>query len=145
MNWLIDDGHLARYLRTGKMPIKVRANDDVYTTGYWYVRLCQAMLGVARRGSLSASFDRLTAEQYDRVLAAVVELPDEIGLVSLRELAPVIGRLRREHELNVLSSEALAAASTLRAHVALSAPSPRLEAALRAEGLRVTRDERRTR
>jgi len=64
----------------------------------------------------------------------VLELPQEIGLVSLRQLAPVIGRLRARHQLNILGMEALAAAVFLDAAVALSARSPRLEDALTAEG-----------
>jgi hypothetical protein len=63
----------------------------------------------------------------------LLELPDEIGLVSLRELAPVIGQLRARHELNILGMEVLAAAVHLQADVYLSAPSPRLEESLRSE------------
>ena len=54
--------------------------------------------------------------------------------MSLRLLGPLIGQLRRRHQLNMLSIEALAAALYLEADVYLSAPSPRLEEALRAEG-----------
>jgi hypothetical protein len=63
-------------------------------------------------------------------LAAVLELPEEIGLLSLRELGPVIARLRARHQLNILGMEALAAAVQLDADVAVSARSPRLEEAL---------------
>lgn len=56
------------------------------------------------------------------------------GLLSLRQLGPLIGRLRARHGLNILGLEVLAAATRLGASVLLSAPSPRLEAALRAEG-----------
>ncbi|HSH61892.1 MAG TPA: hypothetical protein VK988_20035 [Acidimicrobiales bacterium] len=54
-------------------------------------------------------------------------------MVSLRQLAPVIARLRPRHQLNILGMEALAAAPHLSATVALWSTSPRLEAALRAE------------
>jgi hypothetical protein len=60
----------------------------------------------------------------------LLELPDRIGLVSLRELAPVIGQLRNRHDLNILGMEVLAAAVHLEAEVYLSAPSPRLQEAL---------------
>ncbi len=73
----------------------------------------------------------------EQALAAVLELPNEIGVVSLRELGPVIGRLRARHQLNILSVEALAAAVYLNATVALSTRSPRLEDALSAEGMSV--------
>ena len=69
----------------------------------------------------------------DRAISAVLELPDDIALISLRELAPDIGRLRRRHSLNILATEALAAAIRLEAEVILSAPSPRLQSALEDE------------
>jgi hypothetical protein len=58
--------------------------------------------------------------------------------LSLRDLGPVIGHLRARHDLNILAMEALAAASRLEADVFLSAPSPRLLDALRAEGRTAT-------
>lgn len=63
----------------------------------------------------------------------MLELPEAIGLVSLRELGPVIGSLRRRHQLNILGMEVLAAARHLDATVFLSAPSPRLQQALEEE------------
>jgi hypothetical protein len=66
----------------------------------------------------------------------LLELPDQIGLVSLRELAPVIGQLRNRHDLNILGMEVLAAAVHLEADVYLSAASPRLQGALIRESRR---------
>ena len=110
---------------------------EVYTTGYWYVRLCQAVLA-SKGGSriLSAPFTSLPTPTRDRALRALLELPEEIGLVSLRELGPVIGRLRARHDLNILGMEVLAAAVHLEADVYLSAPSPRLQHALTRESRR---------
>ncbi len=79
----------------------------------------------------------LSSPLRNRALARLLELPAEIGLESLRTLAPLIGHLRRRHQLNLLGIEALAAAVHLQAGVFLSVDSPRLEAALRTEGLRV--------
>ena len=133
---LVDDQLLSRLLR-GLAPPKRRA--EVYTTGYWYVRLCQAVLGASdRTGALSGPFAALPPEARDRATRGLLELPDSIGLLSLRELGPLIGQLRQRYELNILGVEALAAATRLGAQVFLSASSPRLEAALRAEGHRVT-------
>lgn len=135
---LIDDQALGAMLR-GSTPRPLRRR-QLATTGYWYVRLCQAVLAAAERpGTRLAPFDALPPDQRDRAIAALVELPDEIELLSLRTLAPVIGRLRRSYALNALGIEALAAAVVLDAAVYLSAPSPLLEAALTAEGRPVRR------
>ncbi len=137
MNWLIDDQHLGQVLRGGRPPRPVTARDTLYTSGYWYLRLCQAIFGVVdRAGVLSEPFDRLPNDERDRALAAILELPEGIGLVSLRDLAPKIGLLRRDHALNVLGIEALAASIHIDAGVLLSSRAPRLETALKAEGCR---------
>ncbi len=106
----------------------------MYTTGYWYVRLCRAVLdSTGPAGVLSASFAALPLATRTRALHALLELPEEIGVESLRNLAPLIGHLHQRHRLNALGIEVLAAAVHLQADVYLSAPSPRLEAALRTE------------
>ena len=130
---LIDDQMLGSFLRGGDPP---RPAEAVYTTGYWYVRLCQAVLGASGRdGALSRSFAVYPPEFRDLAIRRLLELPEEIGMESFRTLAPLMGELRRRHALNVLGTEALAAAVCLDADVFLSAPSPRLEQALRVEGL----------
>ena len=137
MTQLVDDQLHSLYLRTGES----LGSGQLYTSGCWYVRLCQAVLSATERdGTLSAPFRALPPEAHERAVAALLELPDEVGLVSLRTLAPRIGQLRRRHQLNLLGSEALAAAVHLKADVYLSVSSPRLEDALRAEGrtVRVT-------
>lgn len=65
-----------------------------------------------------------------------MELPEDVGLVSLRNLAPLIGQLRRRHDLNMLGMEVLSASIHLEGDVYLSAPSPRLQDALDHEGRR---------
>lgn len=145
MIWLVDDQYLSAVLRTGRPPEQLDLGDTFYTTGCWYVRLCQAVLGAGgRSGTLSAPFAQLPVEQAHQAMTALLELPGEIGLLSLRELGPVIGGLRRRHQLNALGMEALAAAVALDACVLLSVPSLRLEEALAAEGRNVfgPRDER---
>lgn len=134
MTQIVDDQHLGAILRGEDPP---RPGEAVYTTGYWYVRLCQAVFGATERaGTLSAPFAALPDTLRLRATGALLELSPEIGLVSLRELGPLIGRLRQRHQLNVLGIEALAAADYLEADVYLSAPFPRLQAALTAEGRR---------
>ena len=131
---LVDDQLLGAVLR-GCAPGDL-GSKQLFTTGYWYVRLCQAVLTAQQRhGALSRPFADLPAGLRSRALEAVLELPLEIGLVSLLELAPTTARLRERHQLNILSIEALAAASHLRAEVFLSAESPRLADALAQENL----------
>lgn len=133
---LVDDQHLGRVLRGDAPP---NPDAEVYTTGYWYVRLCQAVLtAAAQPGRLSGPFLDLPEPARSQAIDALLALPDSIGLLSLRDLGPTIGRLRSRHQLNILGMEALAAASHLDAHVHISVSSPKLEAALTAEGLAVT-------
>ena len=135
MTLVVDDQLLSIVLRGERLPGQLDSRGPVFTTGYWYVRLCQALLGVVDRpGALSGPFEALPPDRREQALAAVLELPEEIGLISLRELGPVIAQLRARHRLNALDIEAVAAAVHLDAAVALSTSSPRLEAALAAEG-----------
>ena len=128
---LIDDQLLGSVLRSGRSP---RREASIFTTGHFYVRLCQAVLGSSTAaGVLCAPFATLPGEFHTRAIQLLLDLPEEIGLVSLRELAPVFGKLRLRHDLNILGMEALVAAVYLKAGVYLSAPSPRLEEALRRE------------
>ena len=132
---LIDDKALSAVLRN-KTPRSLRRR-DLATTGYWYVRLCQAALtSTGHAGVLSGPFAQLPPAQQERAVNLLLELPAEIELISLRTLAPGIARLRAHHRLNILSIEALAAAKELDAEVFISAPSPALEAALTTEGCR---------
>lgn len=133
---LVDDRRLGAILRGGPAP---DPDAEVFTTGSWYVRLCQAVLAAASRpGKLSGPLADLPEPTRSRAIEALLELPDTIGLVSLRDLGPTIGRLRARHQLNILGMEALAAAVHLDAHVYLSSSSPKLEAALVAEDLATT-------
>jgi hypothetical protein len=137
VNVLIDDQLLGRVLR-GDVP-EVLIGAELFTTGYWYVRLCQAALSTTDHpGALSGPIQALPAERRASAIAAVLALPDEIGLLSLRTLGPVIGQLRQHYELNILAIEVLAAARQLDASVFLSVDSPRLTDALVAEGLVVS-------
>lgn len=87
---LLDDGYFSEVLRGAAIP-RLQGR-DLFTTGYWYVRLCQAVLGGrTTSGVLSGPFVSLPEGLRTRAAAAVMQLPDAIGLVSLRELAPLMG------------------------------------------------------
>ncbi len=130
----MDDQCLGRLLRG--MPLEgVPAASEIFTTGYWYVRLCQAVLARSGGGGvLSRPFAGLPDPIRGRALAAIMDLPEHIGLLGLRTLGPRIGQLRWRYALNILSLEALASAVELGAHVVLSCDSPRLADALDQEG-----------
>jgi len=73
-------------------------------------------------------------------MGAVARLPDDVGLLSLRELVPLMAELSNAHRLNALSLEALAAAVYLEAEVlvALENDGPSLRAAVTSSGLAYT-------
>ena len=138
MTLLVDDQVLAAHLR-GRSVLP-SSEEAVFTTGYWYVRLC---LAVSRRagGALSGPFAALPPERRHAAVAAVLELPAEIGLLSLRQLGPLIGELAARHPpMNILSREALAAAVELSATVVVAEgnENPALLAALDTERLAAT-------
>lgn len=104
------------------------------------MRLCDAVLAATERpGVLSRPFEELPEAHRRKAVDALVELPVQIELVSLRHLGAAIGRLRQRHSLNLLTGEAVAAANHLDADVFLSALSPVLEKALAIEGRTWTR------
>ncbi len=92
------------------------------TTGLWYHRLSRALLASPVAGALSHRLGGLDETVAARVIEAATRLPDEIVLVSLRDLAGPMARLLADGiRLNLLSLEALAAAEHLGATIHLSA------------------------
>lgn len=134
---LVDDAILGQILRGAPHPLPPDAT--VFTTGCWYVRLCQAVLrGDEARGRLSRPFAEHPPALRRRALDAALDLPVSIGLLSLREIGPSMGRIQRDEALNLLGTEALAAAQHLGAAVHLSTPNPRLQGALERHDLTFT-------
>lgn len=134
MTVIVDDHVLSAELRGRRL-----VDGPVHTTGLWYLRLCQAVLR-ARGGMLPAPYADLPPQLRERALASVLQLPADIGLLSLRELGPAMGQLAARHQLNVLAREALAAALALEATLVLSNrnENPRLVRAAAAEGVPVS-------
>ncbi len=99
---------------------------EVFTTGCWYYRLARAVAAGVGTGSLSRRFEALDPPTRARALRALDELPDQIGLLSLRSVVPVMRALRVRRPLNMLNAEALAAALVLDASVVVTTDSPLL-------------------
>ncbi len=118
---LLDDHLLLRVLLHDEPPDLRPPGARLATTGLWYHRLCRALGDRTVVGSLSRRLGGVDEHVAASVLAAVVDLPESIGLVSLRDLAWPMGALLHQGlHLNLLSLEALAAARHLDADLCLA-------------------------
>lgn len=136
---LIDD-RLLRAVLTDAEPSalrRLRRSDRMYTTGHFYVRLCRAIASPTVAGVLSRSLAVMDNAERVSFIAQLSELPADVGMVPLRDLAWRMGELAGEHRLNVLGLEMLAAAEVLDATVCFAAGNegPMLLAALASRGL----------
>lgn len=105
------------------------ADGEVFTTGSWYYRLARAVSAGSGAGSLSGAFQALNESERQRVLVSMDELPEEIGLLSLRVVVPVIQALPVSGRLNFLSAEAIGAAILLGAVITVTVETPLLREA----------------
>lgn len=129
---LVDDHLLLRLLLDDEPPSLRPAGAAITTTGLWYHRLCRALADDAVRGSMSRQLGTVDNAVAADVLAAVVELPATVELVSLRALGwPMAELVHAGARLNLLSLEPLAAAKHLEAEICLAAidDNPPLKAA----------------
>jgi hypothetical protein len=138
---LLDDRLLLEHLLGGSSRElrQLVQRREVFTTGYWYYRLCQAIRSERVIGALSGPFHAAETSVREQAALALVRLPDEFGLLSLRELAPSMAEGVKRHRLNVMSVEALTAGVHLGADIALARGSenPTLIDAAGVEGVRV--------
>lgn len=127
---VIDDQTLLAVL-SGSAPADIDislAHGEVFTTGSWYYRLGRAITAGSGTGSLSGRFQSLGEPGRERVLAALATLPEEIGLMSLRVLVPVMQAIAVSRPLNFLNAEALGAALLLNAALVVTTDAPLLRA-----------------
>lgn len=118
---LIDDHLLLRVLLDDEPPDLRLPGTAIATTGLWYHRLCRALSNQSVVGSMSRRLGLVHDDVAARVLAAVVELPETVELVSLRTLGwPMAELVHGGARLNLLSLEALAAARHLDAEICLA-------------------------
>ena len=103
-------------------------NGEVFTTGSWYYRLGRAVTAGTGTGALSGRFQALDDSVRQRVMASLEDLPDQIGLLSLRVVVPVMQALAVTRPVNFLNAEALGAALLLDASIAVTVDAPLLRA-----------------
>ena len=118
MTVLLDD-HLLRDWMVGPDPDLRRAvrRESLATTNLWYARLCKS----AARATGGALLGDLPAAERAALVAALVQLPADVMVVPMRELAWRMGVLVSEHTgLSTLGSEAVAAAEALGGRVLAS-------------------------
>jgi hypothetical protein len=133
---IVIDDHLVLLLLLGHEPPELRPLGGVVsTTGLWYHRLCRALADSTVTGALSRSLGNVDLHLAGQVVRSVIELPESIGLISLRTLGwPMAELLASGVRLNLLSLEALATAESLGADLCLAASDtnpPLIEAANR--------------
>ena len=119
MTVVLDD-HLLRdwMARRDDALVDAVAGEAVATTNLWYARLCKSAAG-ATGGAL---LERFGETERRALIAALVALPNDIIVVSMRDLAWKMGKLVAVHAgLSALGAEAVAAA-TPSARAAFSSP-----------------------
>lgn len=117
-----------------------RRRPRLSTSSCWYYRACRAAVAGAG-GQLSGPFERLPATQQEQAILSLLELRDDIDLPDPRALVPVMASVAGRHtQLNVMNTEATAAAHLLEAEVWLSPAASKgvLPAVLESEGIRWT-------
>lgn len=134
MTVIVDDQTLAALIRGEQ----AWPEPGCFTTGCWYLRLCQAVVRGAG-GMLSRPFLSLPDDQRARAVRAVLELPDRVDILAWQVIAPVMADQADGpgRGLNLLSREALAAATVLGVEVRMAAGNENrlLQAALGQVGL----------
>lgn len=141
---VVVDDHLLRDILAGERPRDLGglAEDGFATTGLWLFRLCSSLAEPAVAGRLSSPVAALPTEARARFLAQLTALPEEIEVLSMRDLSWSMAELQHRHRaegrsMSAAMVEALAAAHRLGADIAVSAHDvgPSLRAAAEADGI----------
>lgn len=118
---LVDDHLLLRVLLEDEPSTLRPTGASLATTGLWYHRLCRAVADQRVVGSMSRRLGAVDDAVASGVIAAIVDLPETLELVSLRTLGWPMGQLVHTGTRgNLLSLEALAAARHLAADICLA-------------------------
>jgi hypothetical protein len=141
---VVVDDHLLRDLLTGERPPDLGGlgAGGVATTGLWLFRLCASFADpvIARR--LTGPAAALPAEVQARFRSQLTALPEDIEVLSLRDLSWPMAELQERHRakgrgMSAAMVEALAAAHLWQAAIAVSKDDvgAQLRAAARADGV----------
>jgi hypothetical protein len=136
---IVVDDHLLLRVLLGDEPPELRPDHGpTFITGLWYHRACRAVASPTVVGALSRRLGAADPAVGAAAVGAVIRLPEDIGLVSLRDLAwPMARLLDGGVRLNLLALEALAAAEHLGAELCLADvdDNPPLRSAAAARGV----------
>lgn len=141
---VVIDDHLLRDLLAGRRGVDLDGlgSSGVATTGLWLFRLCSSFADPRVAGKLSAPVASLPEELRAAFRAQLVALPEDMRVLSLRELAWPMAELQVRHRLagrglSTVMAEALAAAHALDGAIAVSRHDvgPNLRAAAKADGI----------
>lgn len=136
MTHVVLDDHLVRDLLAGSTPRglgRILRTRQPATTNLFYVRLCRSAVA-ATGGALTGSWPPDRRRDLGR---ALVTLPDDIRVVSMRALAYEMAELAADHGLSSLGAEAIAACRALDAplYVDEHDDGPRIRLAAEVEGI----------
>jgi hypothetical protein len=99
--------------------LPVAKGAERFTSTYFYFRACRAVV-VGAGGRLSGPFRQLDPQRRAAALDRILALPDDVGLPDPRRIVPLMVEVQRRHpNLNVLNTEAVAAALMLGATMVL--------------------------
>ena len=125
MTVVIDD-HLLRDVLTGERPNDLGGiATGLAATGLWLFRLSSSFAARGPVGKLSAPVKSLPTSMQEQFLSQLISLPPEIEILHLRDLEWSMAGLQHRHrrlghQLSAAMVEALAAAHTLAADIAVS-------------------------
>jgi hypothetical protein len=117
---LIDDHRLVSLLTASEPP-----SGRYATTCSWWWRLTSALAG-HRMGALTRRLDGLDHGIVSAIRETVGALPVHFEIVDLRLLIPAMGALARDHPVNQLAAEAVAAAAYLETSIEVEIDTPQV-------------------
>jgi hypothetical protein len=130
---LVDDHVLLACLARREPDEVARAGrrGRLYTSGLWYHRLCRVLAASRVGGALSSRLQGLEVADAERLVGSCRHLPEAVRIVSWRETGWPMATLLRNHRLNLLQLEALAAARLIGGTICLweGDAAPQLRAA----------------